>query len=297
MSEKIEQIKKDKTLYLFLAPMIIFFIIYHFLPMFNMRFAFYDYSILGDSLWVGLDNFKTLMGSPSFIQVLKNTILISGLKILLIFPLPIILALMFSEIPDNKFKVFLQSTLYLPHFLSWVIIAGIWISLLSTSGPINGLLNMFGNESIDFMTSQEHIIGVLIGSEIWRVIGWDSIIYIAAMGKISSSLYEAAKIDGANRLKRIIYITLPELKKTIIVVLTLNLGFFLSAGFDQIFNFSNSSVLSRIDIIDTYVYRIGLVGGQIGMSLAAGLFKGVIGLVLILLAHNIAKKTIGEGLW
>jgi putative aldouronate transport system permease protein len=294
----LKKLKEDKVLYLFLIPAFIYFIIFHLWPMAGMVLAFQDYRILGDNIWVGLKHFKVLFSSPSFFSVLKNTIIISTMKIVIFFPIPIILSLLINELRSLKFRKYVQSVIYLPHFLSWVVIAGIWISLLSpSSGAVNNILNIFNFPSVDFMTSKDHIRWVLVFSEMWRSAGWDSIIYLSAIMRISPAYYEAAHIDGASKLQQMRYITLPELKTTIITVFILNLGFFMSAGFDQVFNFMNDSVISVIDILDTYVYRIGLLNGQYAYATAASLFKGLIGIILIFCTHILAKKISGKGLW
>jgi putative aldouronate transport system permease protein len=196
------------------------------------------------------------------------------------------------------YRKYVQSIVYLPHFLSWVVIAGIWISLLNpVDGGVNVIRNFFQLPSLDYMTSKDQIRWVLVYSEMWRSAGWDSIIYLAAIMKISPSLYEAARMDGASGLQQMRYITLPEMSNTIITVFILNLGFFMNAGFDQVFNFMNDSVISVVDILDTYVYRIGILNGQYAYATAASLFKGVIGVVLIFGTHFLAKRLTGKGVW
>lgn len=294
----LKKLNEDKGLYLILLPALIYFILFHLWPMAGMILAFQDYKIVGDNVWVGLKHFKVLFSSPAFVNVLKNTIIISSMKVLFFFPVPIVLSLLVTEIRQSGFRKYVQSVVYLPHFLSWVVIAGIWINLLSPSGGfVNQIMSFFGVPSVDFMTSKQHIRWILVFSEMWRSAGWDSIIYLAAIMKISPSLYEAAYMDGASRLQQVYYITLPELKSTIVTVFILNLGFFMNAGFDQVFNFMNDSVISVVDILDTYVYRIGFINGQYAYATAASLFKGVIGIILIFMTHFLSKKVSGKGLW
>jgi putative aldouronate transport system permease protein len=220
------------------------------------------------------------------------------MKIIFVFPIPIILSLLINEVRNMPYRKYVQSIVYLPHFLSWVVIAGIWISLLSpVDGGVNVIRNFFQLPSLDYMTSKDQIRWVLVFSEMWRSAGWDSIIYLAAIMKISPSLYEAARMDGASGLQQMRYITLPEMSNTIITVFILNLGFFMNAGFDQVFNFMNDSVISVVDILDTYVYRIGILNGQYAYATAASLFKGVIGVVLIFGTHFLAKRLTGKGVW
>lgn len=297
MKKIIKKIYEDKMLYVLILPAFIYFTIFHIWPMVGMILAFQDYRIIGDNVWVGLKHFKILFSSPSFFNVLKNTVIISAMKIIFFFPVPIILSLLVNEVRNIKFRKYVQSVIYLPHFLSWVVIAGIWISFLSLNGGVNQFFNIFSIPSVDFMTSKQHIRWVFVFQEIWRSSGWDSIIYLAAIMRISSVLYEAARIDGASRLQQVFYITIPELKSTIITVFILNLGFFMNAGFDQVFNLMNDSIISVVDILDTYVYRIGLLNGQFAYATAASLFKGVIGIILIFTTHFLSKKISGKGLW
>ncbi|MCG8512855.1 MAG: ABC transporter permease subunit [Halanaerobiales bacterium] len=297
MKKLIKKINEDKLLYILILPALLYFIIFHIWPMTGMILAFQDYRIIGDNVWVGLKHFRILFSSPAFFNVLRNTVIISAMKIIFFFPVPIFLSLLINEVSNPKFKKYVQSVIYLPHFLSWVVIAGIWITFLSINGSVNQLINFFNLPSVEFLTNKQQIRWVFVFQEIWRSAGWDSIIYLAAIMKISSAIYEAAKIDGATRLQQMLYITLPQLKSTIITVFILNLGFFMNAGFDQVFNLMNDSVISVVDILDTYVYRIGLVNGQYAYATAASLFKGIIGIILIFTTHFLAKKISGKGLW
>ncbi|MFC6040711.1 ABC transporter permease [Paenisporosarcina macmurdoensis] len=292
------RLKKDWILYLMLLPAILYFSVFNVVPLIGMKLAFQDYRIIGDNIWVGMKHFNVLFSSPAFMDVLKNTVIISTMKMVFFFPIPIILSLMINEVRNGPYRKYVQSVIYLPHFLSWVVIAGVWISLLSpVDGGVNVIRNFFQLPSLDFMTSKDHIRWVLVFSEMWRSSGWDSIIYLAAIMKISPALYEAARIDGASTLQQMRYITLPELASTVITVFILNLGFFMNAGFDQVFNLINDSVISVVDIIDTYVYRIGILNGQYAYATAASLFKGIIGVVLILSTHFISKRFTGKGVW
>lgn len=293
----LNQIKKDRILYIMLIPMVAYFIVFNYVPIYGMKLAFEDFSFLGRNTWAGLKYFKLLFGSDAFLTAFRNTIIISTMKMVFCSPIPIILALLINEIRSNKFRKYVQSVIFLPHFLSWVIIAGIWIALLSTTGAVNTILGFFQIPSVDFMTSGGSIRWVLVFSEMWRSAGWDSIIYLTAIMSISPSYYEAAKIDGSTALQNMYYITLPELIPTIITVYIMNLGAFMNAGFDQVYNMMNSSVMSKIDIIDTYVNRIGFLNGQYSVATAASMFKGVIGLVLIVTSHYTSKKISGKGLW
>lgn len=296
--KQIKYLKEYGILYILIMPVILFFMVYHILPIIGMKIAFEDYRIIGDNIFVGLKHFKYLFSSPSFKTIIVNTLTLSFMKMILIFPIPIMISFLINEVQNSKFRQVVQISLYIPHFLSWVIIAGVWISFLSpTYGAVNNIINLFGGTNIDFMTSKSHIRWVLVASEMWRSAGWDSILYLAAILKIDKSLYEAAMLDGASKLQSAMYVTLPSIKSTIITVFILNLGFFMNAGFDQVFNFMNPSVLSVIDILDTYTYRIGLETGLYSVATATSVFKGIIGFILILGANKLVKKSSGKGLW
>lgn len=300
-NEKLKKISNifrvNKIRYIMFLPVLLYILVFQIWPMTGMILAFQDYRIVGDNPWVGLKHFRTLFNSPAFFNVMKNTIIISSMKMILLFPVPVIVSLFITELKSEKFRKYTQSIIYLPHFLSWVVLAGIWIKLLAPAGGINQILSIFNLPEYNFMTEKGSIRWILVFSEMWRSAGWDSIVYVAALMRISPQLYEAAEIDGANKIKQLIYITLPELKTTIVTVFILNLGFFLNAGFDQVYNLMNDSVISVIDILDIYVYRIGLINGQYSFATAAGLFKGILGVIMILSTHFIAKKMTGKGVW
>lgn len=293
-----KKLRRDRALYLMLLPVLIYYIVWHYVPMWGARIAFQNVRYIGPNEWVGLKHFQMLFSSPVFFRVFMNTVTISAMKIGFFFPLPIVLAFMFNEIRSTHYRSFIQSVIYLPHFLSWVVIAGIFISLLSVPhGAVNQVIAFFGGEAQPFMTSTKHIRWIFVISEIWRSIGWDSILYIAAINSISPTLYDAATVDGCNRLQQALKITLPSIMPTIITVFILNLGFFMNAGFDQVFNMMNDAVINTVDIIDTYVYRVGLTKGNFSLGTAAGLFKGAIGIVLILGTDRLSRRVSGEGVW
>lgn len=281
-----------------LLPVIVFFIIWHYLPMWGTRIAFQNVRYIGRNEWAGLKHFKMLFSSPVFGRVFLNTITISAMKIGFFFPMPIILAFLFNELRGAGYRKAIQSVIYIPHFLSWVVIAGVFISLLaSPNGAVNVVLRAFGLEPVAFMTSTRHIRWVFVASEAWRSIGWDSILFIAAINSISPELYDAATVDGASRWQQAWRITFACILPTIITVFILNMGFFMNAGFDQVFNMMNDAVINHVDIIDTYVYRVGLTKGNFSLGTAAGLFKGVIGLFLIFSTDRLSRWTSGEGVW
>ncbi len=293
-----KEIYRSRAYYFLLIPALVYFVIFHYVPIWGVSLAFQRYRIFGGNQWVGFQYFEELFRAPAFYRALSNTFIISGMKVLFFFPVPVILAVMMNEVRSKRYKRYVRSVIYLPHFLSWVVITGIFITILS---PVNGLVNeivkVFGGQPIAFMTSSDHFRGVLVGSEIWRSAGWDSILYTAALMNINPQLYEAARIDGASRWQQTLRITIPELMRTMVTVFILNIGFFMNAGFDQVFNMMNDSVISVADIIDTYAYRIGLIQMNFSYATSIGLFQGIIGLILILVTNKIARKLESGSLW
>ncbi len=288
----------ERVLYALIAPTILYFIIFRVLPIFNMRLAFYDYKARSAWVWQGFKYFEMIFASPDFASILQNTLIISLMKYVLLFPFFVLFAILLNELRIGIFRKFVQVASYLPHFLSWIVIAGIWTSALSVSGgAANEVLSWFGVEPIDFMTDRSKILWVLFYSEMWRSLGWDSIIFFTSIIAINPTLYEAAKIDGANRLQINRYIILPALVTPMVTMFILNLGFFLNAGFDQVLNFSNDAVMSSIDILDTYIYRIGIGQGQYSLATAVGVVKGVVGVILVLITHVTSRRITGKGVW
>lgn len=297
-NKTLQRMWKDRVLYLMLAPTIIYFLIFRVWPIINMRLAFCNYKAKGPWEFAGLKYFNMIFKSSTFMEILRNTLIISFMKYILLFPLFVIFALLLNEIRCGKFRKYVQVISYMPHFLSWVVIAGIWISMLSVSGgAVNQIMGWFGIDAVDFMTNKGTIRWVLFFSEGWRSLGWDSIVYFTAILAISPDLYEAATVDGAKRTDIIRYIILPALITPMTTMFILNLGFFMTAGFDQVFNFTNQSVNSVIDILDTYIYRIGLESGQYSLATAVALLKGVVGVFLVLVTHLFSKKMTGKGVW
>jgi putative aldouronate transport system permease protein len=294
--------KKHRSLLLLLLPGILFYSVFHYGPLYGIQLAFKDFRIIdgiNGSPWVGWEHFKTMFfGSNQFFNILKNTLIISFYHIIFGFPAPIILALLFNEVRIQWFKRFTQSISYLPHFLSWVVLAGLLTTLLSPStGIVNYIIGMFGFDPIYFLADSNYFRFTLVFSGIWKEIGWGTIIYLAALASVDPHLYEAAIVDGANRWKQTIHITLPSIMSIIAVMLLLRVGALLDAGFDQILNLYNPAVLDVADIIDTYVYRVGIGQFQYGLTTAVGLFKNVVGFATILFANYAIKKMGQEGLF
>lgn len=292
---------KYKYLYLMLLPGVLYIIIFHYVPMFGLVISFEDYKIfkgISGSPWVGLGNFQTLFSSAKFYLVMRNTFLISIYKIVIGFPMPILVAILINEVRNKFFMKSVQTVIYLPHFISWIVASGLVISFLSpTDGFINNIIRFFGGAPIFFMGSSEYFRGILVVSDIWKEVGWGAIIYLAALAGVPMELNEAAIIDGANKIKRIVYVTLPYIVPTIIILLLLRIGGVLNAGFDQVFAMYNSAVYDVGDILDTYVYRVGIIETKYGFSAAVGLFKSLLAVTFLLTANWIAKRADQESLF
>lgn len=295
------RLNKYKYYYLMLLPAAIGFTLFFYFPLYGVQIAFKDYLFLEGiwaSPWVGFEHFEDLFGSVFFWRVLKNTLIISSLKLLFGFPAPIILAILFNEIRVRWVKRFSQTISYLPHFMSWVILAGIFKEILSpTSGVVNYVISLFGGDPIYFLGDVDYFVGTLIATHVWQTIGWGSIIYLAAISAINQEQYEAATIDGATRFQKIMRITVPSLIPIMTIVFILDLGNILTAGFDQVFNLYNPAVYEVGDIIDTYVYRIGIQQGDYSFATAVGLFQNVVGLILVISANFIIKRFNDYGIW
>lgn len=294
--------KKHSALIIMFLPVIAYFIIFKYVPMYGLTIAFKDYKIsLGimGSAWNGFENFERMFSTLTFVRAVKNTVIISLLKLGFQFPMPIILALMLNEVRHLRYKKAIQTISYLPHFLSWVVIGGLFHQMLSpTSGFINYIIkNWFGGEAIYFLGSNDWFRTTIVISNIWQTIGWSSILYLAALSGISPSLYEAAVCDGASRFQKMWYITLPGILPTIAILFILRVGRVMEGGFDQIFNLYNEAVYKTGDIIDTYVYRYGLGKMKYASGTASGLFKNLIGFVLVIGTNALSKRVSGSGIW
>lgn len=295
-----KDVVRDKWLYLLLLPGIVFLIIFRYIPIFGNVIAFMDYNPYDASqnVWVGLKHFQDLLTRPQFLQVFGNTLYISILKMVCGFPVPIILALMMNEMKNLKFKKVAQTLLYLPNFISWVVLAGLIMNMLDPdTGLVTSIINSISGEQVQVLTDTRYFVPMLIVTDIYKGAGWGTIIYFAALSGIDPQLYEAAEIDGARKWKQLLHITLPSITPTIVVMLILSCNNIVNAGFDQIFMLYSATVYSVADIIDTYVYRIGIKNADYSFSTAAGLFKSVIALVMILIVNTVAKKTGNEGIW
>ncbi|MEK0317342.1 ABC transporter permease [Cohnella sp. 56] len=295
-----KDLKRHYQLYLLVLPMTLFFILFVYTPMYGITIAFKDYSFIQGvfgSPWAGLDNFKQVFGNIFFVRALENTLIISLGKIVFGFPFPIILALLLNELRVRWFKGLFQNVMFIPYFLSWVVFAGIIENLLNASGLVNGIMATAGREPIGFMADSHWFLGIVFVSDIIRGAGWECVIYLAALSAIDPSLYEAAQVDGAGRWKQALHITLPGIMNTVVVLLILRVGYLMFAGFEQIFAMYSPIVYDSADILDTFVYRMGIEQGNFSFAAAAGLFQGIVGLTLLLAVNKIAKKLGSAGLF
>jgi putative aldouronate transport system permease protein len=284
----------------FLVPVLLLFI-FHYIPMYGVLIAFKDFRIsLGilRSPWNNFQHFKDFFATPYFARIIKNTVVISLLRIGFGFPSPIILALLINEVSNMRFKRVVQSITYLPHFMSWVVLAGIMVEVLSPQRGIVGYIyTLLGREPPNLLTNARFFVPMLIGTGIWKEVGWGTVIYLAAISGIDPELYESASIDGANRFRRALHITFPSILPVVTILFILSLGGILNAGFDQIFNLYNPLVYEVADIIDTYVYRVGLIERRFDFAAAVGLFKTAFGFLLVAGTNAIVKRFSEYGIW
>lgn len=295
-------IRRDRYLYMLLVVPVAYYLIFKYAPMYGVTIAFKDYNLFKGvfaSEWVGFEVFRQIFNMPDFMRALRNTLLLNMLGLLIGFPAPIIIAVMLSELRSPWFKRTAQTVLYLPHFISWMIIGGMVYQIFATrSGTINGMLtNWFGIEPIPFLTQNFSWVAIYIFSGIWQSMGWGAIIYLAAIAGINPELYEAATVDGCTRLQRIRHITLPGIRPTVSILLILRLGRFMDIGFEPPYVLGNVLVREYSDVISTFVYRVGIQSAQFSVATAVGLFQSVIGLILLITANQMSKRIGDQGLW
>ncbi|WP_025027565.1 ABC transporter permease [Caldalkalibacillus mannanilyticus] len=301
MNSLLGSLWKYKTLYLISLPGILYFLVFKYVPLLGSVIAFQNYNIflgITGSPWVGLDHFRKMFSYPEFTRILTNTLLINLYDLLFAFTAPIVLALMLNEVRKILAKRLIQTVIYMPHFLSWVIISGIFIGILSPStGIINYVVQLLGYDPIYFLGDESYIRAIIVGSGMWRDTGWGTIIYLAALAGISPSLYEAAEVDGANRWQQTFHITLPALLPTITILFLLQIGNFLDFGFERVYVFLNPMNRMNGEIFDTYIYQVGLLQAQFSYTTAIGIFKSVVGLVLLVGANTLSKRATGNSLY
>ncbi|MBP3966679.1 ABC transporter permease [Paenibacillus lignilyticus] len=294
-------IRSNLDMYALVLPGLAFLLVFKYTPMYGILIAFQDFNIfsgIGGSEWVGLNQFEKLIRSEEFYQVLTNTLLISLYKIVILFPIPIVLALLLNEVRRMFFKRAIQTIIYLPHFLSWVIISGLFINILSpTSGIVNGLIKWLGGEPISFLSDNDFFRSILVFTAGWKEIGWNAIIFIAAIASIEQEQYEAAAIDGAGRIRQMISVSLPGMLPTIVLMFILRIGSLLEAGTEQILTMYNPLVYETGDVIGTFVYRMGLGQQDYSFSTAVGLFNSVVGFLLIVTGNMLSRKFLKRSIW
>ena len=297
----VDAIRNDWQLYLMLLPTIIWLIVFLYKPMYGLQVAFKDYSVfkgVAGSPWIGLEHFETLFGNDQFIRAIKNTFIISFYSLLIGFPMPILLALMFNEILNQTFKKTAQTIVYLPHFISSVIIAGIVIAAFSpSSGVVNTLISALGFDPVYFLTKPEWFRPIFIGSTIWQEAGFQSIVFLAAIAGVSPTLYESAVVDGASRWQMMWRITLPSILPTILIMLIIRIGNLLEVSFEMIILLYQPATYETADVVNTFIYRQGLLGGQYDLAAAAGLFNAVVAFILVIAANSISRRYSNTSIW
>jgi putative aldouronate transport system permease protein len=294
-------LRRHWRLYTFVILPVIFLLVFRYVPMIGNVIAFRRYrpggSMFGDE-WVGLYYFQMFIGSKPFWDVFWNTVVLGGLTLAICFPLPIILALMLNELRSRLFKRVVQTVTYLPHFMSIVIVAGMVFQLTAINGTINQIIEGFGGEAIPFMQRADWFRTIYLTSEVWQTVGWGTILYLAALTTIDDQLYEASRIDGANRWQQTWHITLPGIRPTMMVLLILNIGSFMAVGFEKVLLLYNPLTYDTADVLSTYLYRVGIgEGGNYSFAAAIGLFEALIGVALVVTANQISKRAVGASLW
>lgn len=301
LSDAAQSIKTNWQVYVLLAPMVIWFIVFLYTPMAGLQIAFKDFSLfrgIDGSAWVGLEHFRTLLEDEMFLRSVQNTFIISFFSLIFAFPIPIMLALMFNEIQHAIFKRTAQTIAYLPHFISIVIVAGMVVSFLSpTTGIVNIVLESLGFDKVYFLTNPDYFRSIFIGSNVWKEAGFESIVYLAAIASVNPSLYESAKVDGASRFQMMYKITLPCILPTILIMLIIRIGNMVEVGFEYIILLYQPSTYETADVISTYIYRIGLQGSQYDVATAAGLFNAVVAFVMVFSANWLSRKYSSSSLW
>lgn len=287
-----ERLKRDRVLVLMAIPGIALLLVFHYLPLAGNFIAFQEYLPflpLGQSPWVGFQNFAVLFnGDPQFLSALRNTLLITLVQVVFVFPVPIVLAILLNSLLSDRLKQIVQSILYLPHFLSWVIVVALFQQMLGGSGLLNNAIRSTGGQAIDVLGNPHTFIALITSQVIWKDTGWATILFLAVLSQIDASLYEAASVDGASRMSRIWHVTLPGMRGIIILLLILRLGDSLTVGFEQIILQQGAVGLPASEVLDTYVYNNGIIGGQWGVAAAVGLVKGIVGVILVVGANKIA---------
>lgn len=293
-------LQKNYEFYLFLIPGLVFLLLFDVLPMYNITIAFKNFKVplgLSGSPWIGFDNFKKIFSDPNFYNVVRNTLVINLYKLVIITPIPMILAVLMNEMKIMPIKKFVQTVVYVPHFFTWVVVYSVFYIVFGSGGVVNTIITALGGEQILFFMKGGWFRFLLVFSDGWHSVGWGTIVYLAVITSIDTNIYEAAIVDGANKFRQIVHITLPSLLPTFILMLSINLGNIMSSGFGQVLVFYNPTVYNMGDIIGTYVYRIGLGQANYSYATAVGLFNSIIGFVLVIGSNMLSKKTTGKTVW
>lgn len=301
MAKKIKFNKDQISLYLIMLPFIIWYVLFMFKPMYGLVIAFKDYSVfqgISKSPWVGFAHFSTFLRSPEFYRTLKNTLMLNVYSLIFEFPFAILLALMLNEVKNKLFKTIVQTASFIPYFIAIVVAAGILINMLSpTTGVVNIILSKLGFEKIYFLIRPEFFRSIFVGLNTWKNTGFNAIIYIAALTAVDEQLYEAARIDGANKMQQLLHITIPSIMPTIIVMLILKIGSMLSVAFETVLLLYQPATFETADVISTYVYRTGIINQNYGLATAVGLFNAFVAMLLVYAANTISKKVANLGIW
>ena len=290
----------NRAVYLFILPGFLWYAVFHYLPILGNVIAFKDYSVfigIRESPWVGLENFRAIVDDPAFLTALKNTLIIEGLQLVFAFPAPLALALLLNSLISEKVKRSIQSIVYLPHFISWVIIIAIWQQVFGGDGFLNQVLRNQGLDTVNIMSNPDIFKPLVVVQSIWKEIGWGTIIFLAALTKIDVQLYEAAAMDGAGGFRRLINITLPGIRSIVVLLLILRLGSMLSVGFEQYFLQRGAVGADAAEVLDTFVYFRGIQGGDWSFAAAVGMVRGVFGAMMIFAANWLAKRFFDEGIF
>lgn len=292
--------KQNWELYALISPVIIYFLVFHYFPLYGLQIAFKDFvaskGITG-SPWAGFKHFERFFDSYYFWRLIKNTIGIGVFTLLIAFPVPIILALCLNEVKSLRYKKFVQTVIYAPHFLSTVVVVGMLLLFLKPDGMINQIIMLFGGTPTDFITEPGYFKSLYVFSDVWQTMGWSSIIYIAALSAVDPGQHEAAMLDGASKFQRMLHVNLPAIMPTIVIMFILSAGSVMAVGFEKVFLMQNDLNMSTSDVISTFVYRSGILEAQYSFSAAVGLFNSVINLIMLLMVNRIAKKVSDTSLW
>lgn len=297
------RMSKYRFLYILLAPALILVLIFCYLPMFGLVIAFQDYDIIGGiraSKFVGFDNFVKILTMPKFTKAIVNTVKYSSVQLFLGFPFPVILALLFNELKAQKFKRVVQTVSYLPYFLSWISVVGMFSAFFALDGTYNSFMASIIGESYkakNILTDAKNFMGILFWTNIWKNIGWNSIIFLAAITGIDSSVYEAAMVDGCSRFKQVLYITIPSLLPTIALIFIMNTASLVTLNFEQVFGFQNLYIQEETEVINTLVYRQGILNAEYSLSTAFGMFQGAVSFALVCITNAVVKRLTGNGIW